>query len=461
MTALTERAASLHRGRLTAEELADEAITRHQTDGAALNAYRTFDEEGLRIQARAVDVRLAEARRRGEQPPPLAGIPVSVKDLYGVTGFDTFAGTARRLGPGWEEDGWLVSRLRDQGALFTGKTHTVELAYGGVGINPHWGTPWNPWDRAVHRIPGGSSAGAGVSLWEGSALAALGSDTGGSIRIPASMTGCVGHRQTRGRWPVTGVVPLSSTLDTVGGLTLTVEDSIYFFGSLDPAWGDPAALRAHAEEGAAAPLRVGVPRSRIWDDAQADIADVLRQALSRMEGEASWTVVPTEGRLLDEAGVLYMTGGIAGAECRNFVETQLPGWMDILHPTVGERLARAPRLDSPAYQSAVARREALLAAAQDLFSGVDVLALPTAVLTPPPVADLTDMDTYMAVNAATLAPTCPVSMLGLSAVTVPVGMDEAGMPVGLQLVAPGGEDELVLAAALAVERGAGTDPAHA
>ncbi len=129
--------------------------------------------------------------------------------------------------------------------MFVGKTHTVELAYGAVGMNPHWTTPRNPWDAGTHRIPGGSSAGAGVSLWEGSALVALGSDTGGSVRIPASLTGTVGHKTTKGRWPTDGVVQLSATLDTVGALTRSVADSVHFFGAIDPAWGDPAALLDH------------------------------------------------------------------------------------------------------------------------------------------------------------------------------------------------------------------------
>ncbi|NIR35760.1 MAG: amidase, partial [Actinobacteria bacterium] len=160
-----------------------------------------------------------------DDPPPLTGIPISVKDLYGVDGLPTFAGTTRALPERWSRDAWLVRRLRDAGAIIVGKTHMVEMAFGGVGLNPSWETPRNPWDAGTHRIPGGSSSGAGVSLWEGSALIALGSDTGGSIRIPAALTGTVGQRTTKGRWPTTGVVPLSPTFDTVGALTRTVEDS--------------------------------------------------------------------------------------------------------------------------------------------------------------------------------------------------------------------------------------------
>jgi aspartyl-tRNA(Asn)/glutamyl-tRNA(Gln) amidotransferase subunit A len=436
---------------VSAAELVEEAVRRHMERGERLHAYKHFDTDGARRAARVADRML---RERAE-PPPLCGVPTSIKDLYGVEGLPVFAGTARQLPDSWSRDAWLVGRMRAQGAVPVGKTHTVELAYGAVGINPHWGTPRNPWDPQTHRVPGGSSCGAGVSLWEGSALLALGTDTGGSIRIPASMTGVVGHKTTQGRWPVDGVVPLSYTLDTVGGLTRSVEDSIYFFGAVDPAWRDPATLLAQASRVGAGGLRVGVPRCGIWHECQDDIAEVVHRALADMTGEG-WTRLDVDGRVLDDAVELYMTGGIAGAECRDFLKRDLPGWMEILHPTVGDRLAGAPELSADSYAASVKRRRRLLGSTGELFAEVDVLALPTAIVTPPPVADLKDTARYLETNAAALRPTCPASMLDLCAVTLPVGLDGAGMPVGLQIVAPGGHDELALGAALRVERALGT-----
>jgi aspartyl-tRNA(Asn)/glutamyl-tRNA(Gln) amidotransferase subunit A len=432
---------------VSAGELVEEAVRRHGERGARLHAYKHFDADGARRAAGVADRMLREEAAS----PPLCGVPTSIKDLYGVEGLPVFAGTARQLPQNWSRDAWLVSQLRGQGAVPMGKTHTVELAYGAVGINPHWGTPRNPWDPQAHRIPGGSSCGAGVSLWEGSALLALGTDTGGSIRIPASMTGVVGHKTTYGRWPVDGVVPLSFTLDTVGGLTRSVEDSAYFFGAVDPAWGDPAALLAHAVAVGTNGLRVGMPKCGIWADCQDDIAGVIHRALTDMVGEG-WVRLDVEGRLLDDAVELYLTGGIAGAECRDFLERELPGWLEILHPTVGERLAAATSMSADAYAASTARRRGMVERAGELFAEVDVLALPTAIVTPPPVAELDDMARYLETNVASLRPTCPVSMLGLCAVTLPVGLDRAGMPVGLQIVAPGGDDELALGAALRMER---------
>ena len=444
-------AEALRKREASAAELVEEAVGRHAVSGSHHHAYKHWDAEGAREGARRADERLAA----DSDPPPLCGIPVSVKDLYGVEGLPTFAGTARRLPDGWEKDAWLVGQLRAQGAVFMGKTHMVELAYGAVGINPHWGTPRNPWDADAHRIPGGSSSGAGVSLWAGSALLALGSDTGGSIRIPASMTGTVGHKITFGRWSVAGVVPLSHTLDTVGGLTRSVEDSVFFFGAVDPAGGDPTALLRRVARPTAAPVRIAIPRCGIWDECQADVRNVLDVAVAEL-ASAGWHRSEVDGSLLDQARRLYTTGGIAGAECLAFLHRDLPGWLEILHPTVGQRLAGSPSLESQRYAQSMAERQRLMARVDTLFAEADVLVLPTVIITPPPISELDDLDRYVETNAAALGATCPASLLGLCAVTIPVGLDQLGMPVGLQLVARGGRDELLLGVALAAERVLGT-----
>ena len=448
---LREVAHALHRRHVSAMDLAEEAISLHQERDEGHRAYKLFDAEGARAAAARADGILA-----GPSPaPPLCGIPVSVKDLYGVNGLPTFAGTVRQLPDAWSRDAWLVARLRAQGAVIMGKTHTVELAYGAVGTNPNWETPRNPWDARVHRIPGGSSAGAGVSLHEGSAMIALGTDTGGSIRIPASFTGVVGHRSSTGRLPTTGVVPLSHTLDTVGALTRSAEDSAWFFGSVDPSWGDPEALLRRLSDLGGGGMRVAVPRCGVWSDCQSDIGEVLGAALAEL-GRGGWTRSEIDGALLDQAVELYRTGGIAGVECHRFLEAELPGWLEILHPIVGRRIAAAAAHTDDEYRAALTRREEMARAAGSLFRNADVLALPTAMVTPPAAAEMEDMERYLETNGAALRPTCGPSILGLPAVTLPVGLDRAGMPVGLQLVAPAGQDEIALAAALAAERVLGT-----
>ncbi len=442
-------AAALRAGATSAGALLDEALARHDGRAPALHAYVHLDRDGARAAAAEADRRL---RGRGPPPGPLCGIPVSVKDLYGVDGQPVWGGTARPLPEEWSRDGWLVARLRAQGAVFVGRTITVELAFGAVGTNPHHGTPRNPFDDHTHRIPGGSSAGAGVSLVEGSALVALGTDTGGSIRIPASLSGTVGHKTTHGRWSTEGVVPLSTTLDTVGALTRTVDDAAWFFGAVDPAWGDPDAFVAEVRRRAdAAPLRVGRPRARILDEVDPALGGMVDGALEAWARSGAAAVTPVDGSLLDEAERLYMEGTIVAAEGQAFVASRLPHHRSALDPRVAARLEGAPSLESPAYRRDRATLDALAARAPTLFADVDVLAWPTHLHAPPPVDDLTDLDRYLTVNRGLLRPTCPVNALGLCALTVPVGFDPRGLPVGLQLVAPGGADELVLAAGRRLE----------
>jgi aspartyl-tRNA(Asn)/glutamyl-tRNA(Gln) amidotransferase subunit A len=417
-----------------------------------LQAYKLFDAERALESARAADQLLAS----DADTPPLTGIPISVKDLYGVEGLPTFAGTPRQLPEKWSRDAWLVARLRGAGAITVGKTHMVEMAFGGVGINPNWDTPRNPWDDETHRIPGGSSSGAGVSLWEGSALIALGSDTGGSIRIPAAFTGTVGQRTTKGRWPTEGVVPLSHTLDTVGALTRTVEDYIYFFGCVDPQWGAPRELLERLATTELKNVRMALPRCAIWDDCQLDIVDELDSSISRLSRRAR-NLVEIDGALLDDAfGLSTGRRPIASTECRAFLESELPGWLDILHPIVGSRVAQGLTLDDPEYLAALEDQRRMANEADELFEDADVLVLPGNVMSPPPVADLADLDRYGEANTAILRPTYPISVLGLTAISVPVGVDRNGMPIGLQLVAPGGQDEALLGVALAIEREIGT-----
>lgn len=449
-------AAALRAGEATAADLLAHALARHARHSPPLGAYVHLDRDGAQAAAEEADRRLAG---RGPAPGPLCGIPISVKDLYGVDGQPIWGGTARELPHRWRRDGWLIARLRAQGAVFVGRTVTVELAFGAVGTNPHHGTPRNAFDPEVHRIPGGSSAGAGLSLVEGSALVALGTDTGGSIRIPASLSGTVGHKTTKGRWPTDGVVPLSTTLDTVGALTRTVADSAWFFAAVDPSLGDPGAFTADLRARAAdRPVRVGRPRAAILDEVDAAVGGAVDEALERWARSGAAEVVPVAGTLLDGAERLYMEGSLVAAEGRAFVDAELPDRIDLLDPRVATRLRGAPGLHESAYTRDRAAFADLAARASTLFEAVDLLAWPTHLHPPPAVDELSDLDRYLAVNRRLLRPTCPANVLGLCALTLPVGRDGSGLPVGLQLVAPGGADERLLAAALQLESVLGARP---
>jgi aspartyl-tRNA(Asn)/glutamyl-tRNA(Gln) amidotransferase subunit A len=266
----------------------------------------------------------------------------------------------------------------------------------------------------------------------------------------------VGQRTSLKRWPADGVVPLSSTLDTVGSLARTVEDYSWFFGSVDPAWGDPGALLERLRSAQVSGLRIGIPRGDIWDECQPDIKDVLETTLAELEAHGA-LVTEVDGALLDDGfEVAIGQRPIAGPELKAFIARELPDWLEILAPIIRERLANAPELDDPGYQQAVERHRSLVREAPMLFQSVDVLALPANLITPPPVSELTDLGIYSQVNRAILRPHYPVSVLGLTGISIPVGLDDTGMPIGLQLAGRGGEDEALLGSALAVEAVLGT-----
>ena len=444
-------ATRVRRGETTARQLVDDAIRRHEASD--LGAYIVFDAPGARAQADAIDAAVA----RGRDPGPLAGITVSVKDLYGVEGLPIRAGTKRELPARWRREGFLVRAIRRLGAIIVGKTHTVELAFGGVGLNPNTGTPVNPWDADEHRVPGGSSSGAGVSLWEGSAMLALGSDTGGSVRIPASATGVVGHRHTTGRWPTTGVVPLSTTLDTVGLLTRTVEDSRYAFEAIDRLAGNTTPP-TEGDLPPVAGLRIGVPRSKLWSRAAPDIAATVHHALSELEQDGA-QLLEIDAPELDEAGERYLAGELVQPERFESLERDLPGWLAILDPTVGKRLESAGDVSAVDYVAVLRLRHRLSASLHARLDAerVDLLATPTLPITPPPLSTLAQLDVYRAANRDMLSATGPASMLDMCAVSLPAGLDDHGMPVGLQLIGRTGSDHALLDRAAAAESVLGTN----
>jgi len=428
----------LRSGQIRAADLVAAGRERMARHGGPLGAYIARDEALLEAQARAADAALAAGADTG----PLQGIPISVKDLYGVHGLAVHAGSPRRLPPAWEREGPLLGALRRQLALVTGKTHTVEFAFGGLGTNPHWPTPRNPWDAQVHRVPGGSSAGAGVSL-HCDALLALGTDTAGSVRIPAAMTGAVGVKTTRGRWSTDGIVPLSPSFDSPGLLARSVADARLAFHALDAQPAPPAPpVRA---------LRLGVCEAPFWDECSAGVAKAVQRALDELAG-AGAELVPLPLAEVDETLAIFRAGHLAAVELYEFLHAELGEWMATLDPVVAARMADAGELAAHEYLRRRRRLGTLAAGAARRLRAVDAIAAPTVPITAPPLAEVQDAQAYRRCNLLALRNTSVANLLGLCAVTVPVGLDAAGIPVGLQLCARGGHDAALLALAESCER---------
>ena len=442
---LTDIISALRQGTTTSEALVEAAIQRHEARQPNLNAYKAWAPDRARAEARAADRLLQVGRNLG----PLHGIPISVKDLYGVPGLPIFAGARVQLPARFERAGPVVQACLQQMSVVMGKTQTVEFAFGGVGTNAHWGTPWNPWSPDVHRVPGGSSAGAGVSLCEGSALVALGTDTAGSVRIPASATGNVGLKTTIGRWSTEGIVPLSPTLDTAGVLTRTVEDLAIAFDAIDPGptvepW-TPLPLddvRLWLPDGPGAPF---------WRDCSPGVAERTKDAVDALVAAGARLEA---GRLPDFTALqaLFEKGALTAVQLNHFLQGEIPDALDALDANVRQRLADAASLPAAEY---LVRRDRMAHGAREANAALEdgaVVVTPTVALTPPTVDELDAQGVYRTSNLLMLRNTSMPSLFGLCALTIPVGVDAAEMPVGLQLAVRGGDEVRLIRIGLAVER---------
>lgn len=448
---LREIAAALRDGSLTARALAEAAIERQHRYEPSLNAYRIRDDALTHRQATAADAAFAAGYDLGA----LQGVPISAKDLYGVQGYDTFAGTPKALPPAFMAEGPVVAAARRSLAVITGKTHTVEFAFGGIGWNPHWPVPRNPWDAAEHRAPGGSSSGAGVSLWQGSALVALGSDTAGSVRIPASWTGSVGVKTSFGRWSLDGITPLSPSLDTAGILTLSAADAAVAFSVLDPiAAHDPAGFLAECDAAEVADLRLGIC-DWLFEGCEPGVAEAVEAAIGRLEA-AGARVQRIALPEIDTVFDVFKAGGLAGIEFAAFINGVLPDWKATLDPFVQARFAAVEQAPASEYLDRRRRLAEAAASVKTSMAGVHAIVGPTVPISPPRLADCATLEGYMPRNVMALRNTMIGNLLELSGVTQPVGKDTLGLPVGLQMLFPLGADERAVAAACAVERALGT-----
>ena len=329
-----------------------------------------------------------------------------------------------------------------------GKTHTVEFAFGGLGTNIHWGTPKNPWDIVNHRTPGGSSAGAGVSLVSGTSCLALGTDTAGSSRIPASMTGVAGLKITAGRWSTEGIVPLSSTLDTPGLLARTVDDLAFAFDALDT--GSSKDLKLSASLPRLSDLTFGVPESYFWDDCSPGIAETVSEAIRRIEA-AGARIVTLDLPRTNEAYKLLREGGLAAVELAAFLNAEMPDMINMLDPNVTARIKASDNVPAWEYVRRCNVLTSMSIEAEKSLDGVDAFLTPTVVITPPIVESLTPEGAYSKANMLALRNTLICNFMGLCGLTLPVGKDALLMPVGLQVIAKPWQERRLLSIGRAIE----------
>ncbi|WP_160006255.1 amidase [Rhizobium sp. 18055] len=403
-----------------------------------LLADRALDE------ASASSARMKDGRSRGL----LEGIPVAWKDLFDIEGRATTAGSkVLRAAPVATADATVVTALSQAGMIAVGCTNMSEFAFSGLGINPHYGTPHNPRSRDEPRIPGGSSSGAGAAVAAGLVPVAIGTDTGGSVRIPAAFNGIVGYKATRGRYPMKGVFPLAKSLDSLGPLCRTVQDAIWVDAAMRGLTAAPAIT--------ASPIRgldVVIPENIVFDGAEAGVVAAFEQSVEWLVAEGasvSRITIPAFDEIL---ALMAKHGTLVTAEAFALHRERLGGpdaeEMDrrvVMRTRLGETITVSD------YLAIMEARERLVSDVTNQV-GDSFIAFPSVAHVAPPIAPLeANDDLFFATNGKTLRNTMLGNFLEWCGVSIPCGTGDADMPVGLLLSAIGGRDEALLAAALSTE----------
>jgi aspartyl-tRNA(Asn)/glutamyl-tRNA(Gln) amidotransferase subunit A len=349
----------------------------------------------------------------------------------------------REGAPAATEHAVIVKRLLAAGAVIVGRTNMTEFAYSGVGINPHYGTPRNPWDRATGRIPGGSSSGAAVSVTDSMAVAAIGTDTGGSVRIPAAFCGLTGFKPTARRVPLTGALPLSTQLDSIGPIAASVACCAQLDAILA---GDDAPLPSAARLRG---MRLAVPATVVLDGLDSTVAAAFDAALSRLSAAGALVeqiAIPE----FAELAAINATGGLSGAEAWAWHKDLIERAGDAYDPRVLSRIRRGQTMSAAELLELLQARVRWIASVEQRIAGHDALLMPTVPLVAPALAELSEDDAYYRINALILRNPTLINFLDGCALSLPCH-PSGSAPVGLTLAAAGGRDRAILSLGMAVE----------
>jgi aspartyl-tRNA(Asn)/glutamyl-tRNA(Gln) amidotransferase subunit A len=426
---------------MTAIERLDAALARiDDLSGEGARACLTVYRAGARAAADAADARA----RAGISLGPLDGAIVTIKDLFDVAGEVTRAGSKvlAEEGKPAAADAPVVHRLRAAGAVIVAKTNMTEFAYSGIGANPHFGTPGNPADRK--RVPGGSSAGAGVATADGMCEIAIGSDTGGSVRIPAALCGLVGFKPSRQRVPTDGAFPLSQSIDSIGPLARSVADC---------AKADAVMAGENFTPIEAAPLsglRIGIAQGMPLENLDDTVAKRFPEAIDALE-RAGARLSNEKLPLLEGWVRVNSRGGVQQVEAFTVHRDRLDRRGDAIDPNVRVRLERARSISAADYIEMVNERAGLIRAMDARLADIDVLVAPTTPIVAPTMDEVAASDNFGRKNALLLRNTSMWNFFDCCAITLPLPRD-GGLPTGLMLVVRNGHDHRLFRIAAAVER---------
>ena len=448
MLTLAQLARDLASGRTTSRQLVEECLANITApDGEGSRVFLTVHAQQALAAADFHD----QMRRHGAAASVYAGIPISVKDLFDLAGDVTTAGsTVLRGAAPATQDAAAVARLKAAGFIVMGRTNMTEFAFSGLGVNPHYGTPLNPWDRANKRIPGGSSSGAAVSVTDSMAFAALGTDTGGSCRIPAALCGIVGFKPTASRVPLLGGYPLSTTLDSAGPLANSVAccqilDAVL---SCDPTLCDvanAATQPALSVEG----IRFGVLGGYVLEGLATQVASGWERAL-RALAKAGARLSHIVVQEFEELPRINRKGGLSAAEAYALHRERLLSDASQYDPRVAMRILRGREHDAADYIDLHAERASFIARVTPRLAAFDALLMPTLPVTAPLLTDLALDDEYVRLNMLALRNSSVVNFLDGCAISIPC-QEPGTAPVGLTVFGLRNADRRVLAVAGAVE----------
>jgi len=428
-------AADLAAGRTTSRKLTEEALAR--IDDAKGEGQRAFIKVWHKQALAAADASDLQ-RKAGLVASPLAGLPVSIKNLCDVAGETTLSGSkALDDAPPAKADAPVVARLRAAGAVIVGSTNMSEFAFSGVGFNPHYGTPGNPADRK--RVPGGSSAGAAVSVADRMAVAALGTDTGGSVRIPAAVCGIVGFKPTARRVPIDGVIPLSTSLDSIGPLANSVEDCAIVdavFAAEPINVPEPMPL---------AGLRLAVPKHFVMDELDTTVAKAFERALKALAAKGV-KIDHIDLPQLNELPVINVKGGFAASEAYAWHKELIARRGNVYDPFVAPRILRGKEMSAADYIELLGKRADLCRRVSAITSNYDAVVMPTCAIVAPTLDEVSTAEGFTRKNMLLLRNTTVGNFLDRCGISLPC---HAGgeLPVGFMLMGEAMADRRVLAMA--------------
>lgn len=438
---LAQLAQNLDSGKVTSRDLVEQSLAAiADPSGEGGRAFIQADAQGARAAADHAD----SLRKSGRAPSPLAGIPFSSKDIFDLAGEVTTAGSKvlRGAAPA-KADAVAIARLKAKGMIVIGRTNMTEFAYSGVGLNPHYGSPRSPYDRATGRISGGSSSGAGVSVADGMVSLAIGTDTGGSCRIPASYCGVVGYKPSHGRVPLTGCYPLSFSFDSIGPLANSVACCASADAVLAGDWDGEVPARSLGG------LRLAVLNDFVLEGLEPKVEGDFAAALKAISS-AGATLHDMEFNELHDIPAINSKGGIVAAEAWHQHRGLMASDGAAYDPRVKTRIELAQTILAADYLDYFIRRRKMIAAFAARFQGFDALLLPTTLNTPPAQSALAEEKDYLRYNGMSLRNTYVGNFLNGCAISIPMH-GEGGAPTGLMAMAPWGNDRALFGVAAALE----------